>query len=269
MECFRILRRLPTRRLFLALPLRTLHNTSRLHYHTLNFNKRQHVSLKFVDTIQTRNMYIQTQSTPNPNSLKFVPGMKILDHIGTYDFSTPESARISPLARQLFRIEGVTRVFLAPDFISVTKEEDGVQWSILKPDIFACIMDFFSSNQPILLEEAPKSTDTEINADDDETVIMIKELLDTRIRPTVMEDGGDIRYVEFDFESGILKVALQGSCSGCPSSTVTLKNGIENMMQFYIPEVLSVEAVDDEIIKLQNKVFEEVDQALADKEKDT
>ena len=244
-------------------------NSSKLHYHTLKVNKQQHVTMKILGMIQTRNMYIQTQSTPNPNSLKFVPGMKILDHIGTYDFSTPESARVSPLARQLFRIDGVTRVFLAPDFISVTKEEDDMTWSILKPDIFACIMDFFSSNQPILLEEAPKSSDTEINADDDETVIMIKELLDTRIRPTVMEDGGDIRYVEFDFDSGILKVALQGSCSGCPSSTVTLKNGIENMMQFYIPEVLSVEAVDDEIIKLQNKVFEEIDHALTDKDKKT
>ena len=128
-------------------------------------------------------------------------------------------------------------------------------------DIFACILDLFSRNQPVLLDEAAlASSSSVINADDDETTIMIKELLDTRIRPTVMEDGGDIRFVAF--EDGIVKLALQGSCSGCPSSSVTLKNGIENMMQFYIPEVLSVEAVDDEIVELQNKVFEEFDKEL-------
>ena len=213
--------------------------------------------------LQNRGMFIQTQTTPNPNSLKFIPGIQILDHIGTYDFSTIESARISPLARQLFRIDGVTRVFLAPDFISVTKDDNEQPWNTMKPDIFACIMDFFSSNQPVLLDEASLDNTSTINEDDDETTIMIKELLDTRIRPTVMEDGGDIRFVSF--EDGIVKLALQGSCSGCPSSSVTLKNGIENMMQFYIPEVLSVEAVDDEIAELQNKVFEEFDQTLNDK----
>lgn len=211
--------------------------------------------------LSNRSMFIQTQTTPNPNSMKFVPGIQILDHIGTYDFNSLESARISPLARQLFRIDGVTRVFLAPDFISVTKDDNEQPWNTMKPDIFACIMDFFSSNQPVLLDEATlASSSSTINEDDDETTIMIKELLDTRIRPTVMEDGGDIRFVSFD--DGIVKLALQGSCSGCPSSSVTLKNGIENMMQFYIPEVLSVEAVDDEIAEVQNKVFEEFDKTL-------
>ena len=183
--------------------------------------------------------------------------------MNTHDFDSIESARISPLARQLFKIDGVTRVFIAPDFISVTKDENDMVWNLMKPDIFACIMDFFSSNQPVLLDEASISSDsTSINENDNETTIMIKELLDTRIRPTVMEDGGDIRFVSF--EDGIVKLALQGSCSGCPSSSVTLKNGIENMMQFYIPEVISVEAVDDEITKLQNKVFEDLDNSLND-----
>ena len=213
-----------------------------------------------------RRMFIQTQTTPNPNSLKFIPGIKILNHMNTHDFDSIESARISPLARQLFKIDGVTRVFIAPDFISVTKDENDMVWNLMKPDIFACIMDFFSSNQPVLLDEASISSDsTSINENDNETTIMIKELLDTRIRPTVMEDGGDIRFVSF--EDGIVKLALQGSCSGCPSSSVTLKNGIENMMQFYIPEVISVEAVDDEITKLQNKVFEDLDNSLNHDEK--
>lgn len=218
-------------------------------------------ALKSSPYLPLRGMFIQTQTTPNPNSLKFIPGIKIIDHISTYDFESIESARISPLARQLFKIEGVTRVFIAPDFISITKDDNEQIWNLMKPDIFACIMDFFSSNQPVLLDEAVVTSDsTAINADDDETTIMIKELLDTRIRPTVMEDGGDIRFVSF--EEGVVKLALQGSCSGCPSSSVTLKNGIENMMQFYIPEVLSVESVDDEINQLQNKVFEEVDNSL-------
>ena len=118
--------------------------------------------------LQNRGMFIQTQTTPNPNSLKFIPGIQILDHIGTYDFNSLENSRISPLARQLFRIEGVTRVFLAPDFISVTKDDNEQPWNTMKPDIFACIMDFFSSNQPVLLDEATLASTSSINDDDDE-----------------------------------------------------------------------------------------------------
>lgn len=236
---------------------------SRRTYHAVNRSCVRVIPKTLIQP--ARSMFIQTQTTPNPNSIKFIPGIQILDHIGTYDFNSLEAAKISPLARQLFRIEGVTRVFLAPDFISVTKDDNDQAWNIMKPDIFACIMDFFSSNQPVLLDEATlSSNDTAINADDDETTVMIKELLDTRIRPTVMEDGGDIRFVAF--EDGIVKLALQGSCSGCPSSSVTLKSGIENMMQFYIPEVIAVEAVDDEIAELQKKVFEDLDQEISNKE---
>ena len=135
--------------------------------------------------------------------LKFGPGIQVLDHIGTYDFNSIEASRVSPLARQIFRIDGVTRVFIATDFISVTKDDNEQALNLLKPDIFACLMDFFASNQPVILDDASLGfSDTIINADDDETTIMIKELLDTRSKPTVQEDGGDIRFVSF--EGGIV-----------------------------------------------------------------
>ncbi|XP_044516840.1 NFU1 iron-sulfur cluster scaffold homolog, mitochondrial isoform X2 [Gracilinanus agilis] len=146
--------------------------------------------------------------------------------------------------RQLFRIEGVKSVFLGPDFITVTKESEDLDWNLLKPDIYATIMDFFASGLPLLTEETP-STET-ATEEDDEVVAMIKELLDTRIRPTVQEDGGDVIYK--GFEDGIVQLKLQGSCTSCPSSIITLKNGIQNMLQFYIPEVEGVEqVVDDEL----------------------
>ncbi|RZC34994.1 Ras and/or Nfu N domain containing protein [Asbolus verrucosus] len=183
-------------------------------------------------------MFIQTQETPNPNSLKFLPGVQVLEQGQTIDFPTGQDAYCSPLGKLLFRIEGVKGVFLGPDFITVTKIDDDVEWKILKPEIFATIMDFFSSGLPVLTDAVPNS-DTQINEDDSETVQMIKELLDTRIRPTVQEDGGDILFIGYD--DGIVKLKLQGSCTSCPSSIVTLKNGVQNMLQFYIPEVLGVE----------------------------
>ncbi|CAM4631035.1 NFU1 iron-sulfur cluster scaffold homolog, mitochondrial isoform X2 [Lepidochelys kempii] len=190
-----------------------------------------------------RCMFIQTQDTPNPNSLKFIPGRQVLES-RTMDFSTPAAAFCSPLARQLFRIEGVKSVFFGPDFITVTKVSEDWDWNLLKPDIYATIMDFFASGLPVITEEAPR-TDTAASEDDDEVVLMIKELLDTRIRPTVQEDGGDVIYK--GFEDGIVQLKLQGSCTSCPSSIITLKNGIQNMLQFYIPEVEGVEqVVDDE-----------------------
>ncbi|XP_037742440.1 NFU1 iron-sulfur cluster scaffold homolog, mitochondrial isoform X2 [Chelonia mydas] len=321
-----------------------------------------------------RCMFIQTQDTPNPNSLKFIPGRQVLES-RTMDFSTPAAAFCSPLARQLFRIEGVKSVFFGPDFITVTKVSEDWDWNLLKPDIYATIMDFFASGLPVITEEAPR-TDTAASEDDDEVVLMIKELLDTRIScscvrqlagetggssasgklkaalqeyrhslppatqslllipafqrspkarsavsfpcwiangvalkcqgqeravsgrevsiqgvqsftlllilalqlspicfpcigvmelgrepspgsfreqkasstamwPTVQEDGGDVIYK--GFEDGIVQLKLQGSCTNCPSSIITLKNGIQNMLQFYIPEVEGVEqVVDDE-----------------------
>ncbi|XP_028922514.1 NFU1 iron-sulfur cluster scaffold homolog, mitochondrial [Ornithorhynchus anatinus] len=189
-----------------------------------------------------RSMFIQTQDTPNPNSVKFVPGRPVLES-RTMDFPTPATAFRSPLARHLFRIEGVKSVFLGPDFITVTKENEDVDWNLLKPDIYATIMDFFASGLPVVTEEAPSAEAAA--EEEDEVVAMIKELLDTRIRPTVQEDGGDVIYR--GFEDGVVQLKLQGSCTSCPSSIVTLKSGIQNMLQFYIPEVEGVEqVVDDE-----------------------
>ncbi|XP_019401479.1 PREDICTED: NFU1 iron-sulfur cluster scaffold homolog, mitochondrial isoform X2 [Crocodylus porosus] len=197
-----------------------------------------------------RCMFIQTQDTPNPNSVKFIPGKQVLES-RTMEFSTPAAAFCSPLARQLFRIEGVKSVFFGPDFITITKESEVLDWNLLKPDIYATIMDFFASGLPVVTEEAPH-TDTAPSEEDDEVVLMIKELLDTRIRPTVQEDGGDVIYK--GFEDGIVQLKLQGSCTSCPSSIITLKNGIQNMLQFYIPEVEGVEQVvdDDEVEKGAN-----------------
>ncbi|KAJ2945553.1 hypothetical protein O0L34_g373 [Tuta absoluta] len=216
------------------------------------------------NTCPCRTMFIQTQDTPNPNSLKFLPGCKVLEPGQTLDFPNIKAAHCSPLAKMIFRIEGVHAVFFGPEFITVTKADDDTEWRILKPEIFATIMDFFASGLPVVTDAKP-SGDTQINEDDDEIVQMIKELLDTRIRPTVQEDGGDVLFV--DFKDGVLRLKMQGSCSTCPSSIVTLKNGVQNMMQFYIPEVLSVEQIDDEGDKLSEKVFKEFEQKLQTKEK--
>ncbi|XP_026321558.1 NFU1 iron-sulfur cluster scaffold homolog, mitochondrial-like isoform X1 [Hyposmocoma kahamanoa] len=211
-----------------------------------------------------RTMFIQTQDTPNPNSLKFLPGTKVLEPGQTMDFPNIGAAQCSPLAKMLFRIEGVKGVFFGPEFITVTKNDDDTEWKFLKPEIFATIMDFFASGLPIVTDAKP-SGDTQINEDDDEIVQMIKELLDTRIRPTVQEDGGDVLFVEF--KDGILKLKMQGSCSSCPSSIVTLKNGVQNMMQFYIPEVVAVEQIIGEDEKISDKVFQEFEKLKAKENK--
>ncbi|XP_060107059.1 NFU1 iron-sulfur cluster scaffold homolog, mitochondrial isoform X1 [Heteronotia binoei] len=192
--------------------------------------------------IALRSMFIQTQDTPNPNSLKFIPGKPVLE-ARTIEFTSPASTYCSPLARQLFRIEGVKSVFFGTDFITVTKDSEDTDWNLIKPDIYATIMDFYASGLPIITEEAPR-TDTASSEEEDEVVLMIKELLDTRIRPTVQEDGGDVIFR--GFEDGIVQLKLQGACTSCPSSIITLKNGIQNMLQFYIPEVEGVEQVVDD-----------------------
>ncbi|KAL0452080.1 UNVERIFIED_CONTAM: NifU-like protein 4, mitochondrial [Sesamum latifolium] len=189
---------------------------------------------------QRRSMFIQTQSTPNPASLMFYPGKPLMD-TGSADFPNARTAMSSPLAKNLFGIDGITRVFFGTDFVTVTKSEDS-SWDFLKPEIFAAIMDFYSSEQPLFLDSnTAASMDTAIQEDDSETVAMIKELLETRIRPAVQDDGGDIEFVRFDPDTGIVKLRMQGACSGCPSSSVTLKSGIENMLMHYVPEVKGVE----------------------------
>ncbi|VDP87397.1 unnamed protein product [Echinostoma caproni] len=201
-------------------------------------------------------MFIQVQDTPNPNSMKYFPGKDVLGS-GTMDFSSIIHTGSSQLARQLFCIEGVERVFLGPDFITITKKDD-VDWKLIKPEVFATIMDFYASGLPIV-KEIDGDGSTPVDEDDDETVIMIKELLDSRIRPTVQEDGGDITFVEF--KDGIVRLKMQGSCSSCPSSVVTLKHGVQNMLQFYVPEVLGVEQVEDEADLISREQFEKVEES--------
>jgi Fe-S cluster biogenesis protein NfuA len=181
-------------------------------------------------------MFIQTEPTPNPATLKFLPGRAVMAQ-GTADFPTAESARRSPLAEKLFGIEGVTGVFLGSDFITVTKT-GGQDWPLLKPAILGAIMEHFTAGRPVILEAAAASA---AEGEDSEIVAQIKELIDTRVRPAVAQDGGDIVFDSF--EDGVVFLHMQGSCSGCPSSTATLKAGIENMLKHYIPEVTEVRAV--------------------------
>jgi Fe-S cluster biogenesis protein NfuA len=182
-------------------------------------------------------MFIMTESTPNPATCKFLPGRAVLDS-GTANFPNSESTISSPLARRLFDLGGVEGVFLARDFISVTKAEDR-EWTLLKPSILSAIMDHYTSGLPAM-ETAAEAAPGEGEADS-ELVVQIKELLDTRVRPAVAQDGGDIVF--HGFENGVVYLHMQGSCSGCPSSTATLKMGIENLLRHYIPEVTEVRAV--------------------------
>ncbi len=183
-------------------------------------------------------MFIQTEETPNPATLKFIPGRTVMGE-GTADFARAEGAERSPLASRLFSVDGVRRVFLGGDFVTVTKADEK-DWSLLKPALLGVIMEHFTTNQPVILAEgeAAPSADSD---EDDEIIIQIKELLETRVRPAVAQDGGDIVF--HSFEDGIVYLHMQGSCSGCPSSTATLKMGIENMLRHYVPEVLEVRPV--------------------------
>ena len=189
-------------------------------------------------------MFIQTEVTPNPEVLKFLPGRELLAE-GSRDFRTMEEAQVSPLASDLFDIEGVTRVFFGADFLTVGKDAHH-DWPHLKAPILAAIMDHFTSGRPLFEEsggEAGGHDDLVYEGETAQVVAEIKELLDTRIRPAVAQDGGDILFDHFDEETGVLRLRMRGACSGCPSSSATLKAGVEQMMRHYIPEVTSVEQV--------------------------
>jgi len=183
-------------------------------------------------------MFIQTEQTPNPATLKFLPGRVVLER-GTRDFPAVETAHASPLAEELFRIQGVAGVFFGSDFITVTKD-DRFDWPVLKPMILAAIMDHFTAARPIVLD-AGAETDADADATESEVVSQIKELIETRVRPAVAQDGGDIVFR--GFEDGVVLLSLKGSCSGCPSSAATLKAGIENLLKHYVPEVREVRQV--------------------------
>lgn len=181
-------------------------------------------------------MFIQTEATPNPATLKFLPGKTVMAE-GTAFFPKVEDAFRSPLARRLFTIDGVTAVFLGADFITVTKADDA-SWDYLKTLVLSGIMEHFLTGLPVIDGDGETGDTT---GDDDPVVAQIKELLDSRIRPYVAQDGGDIVFHSFD--DGILYLEMHGACSGCPSSTATLKTGIENMLRHYVPEVEEVRAV--------------------------
>jgi len=183
-------------------------------------------------------MFIQTESTPNPATLKFLPGNPVME-TGTANFAAPDEAGRSPLAQALFASEGVIGVFLGADFITVTKSGDK-EWDVMKPLILGAIMEHFQSGRPVI--EADDADKSVADGDDDEVVVQIRELIDTRVRPAVAQDGGDIVYK--GFEDGIVYLHMQGACAGCPSSTATLKHGIENMLRYYVPEVQEVQAVE-------------------------
>lgn len=188
-------------------------------------------------------MFIQTERTPNPDTLKFIPGETIMPS-GTADFGSGADAGQSQLAQRLFKIEGIVRVFLGPDFVSVTKDANE-DWDFLKARVLAAIMEHLSIGMPIIdpdYSAAKKSSSTGSDLDD-AIIQQIEELLETRVRPAVQSDGGDIVFDRF--EDGIVFLRMRGACAGCPSSTATLKVGIENMLRHYIPEVLEVQQADD------------------------
>lgn len=252
-------------------------------------------------------MFVQTQSTPNPASLMFIPGEPVLPHgAGGVTFSSAREARgggsgsggsgskpggpSSPLASAIFRVDGVSAVFFGSDFITVTKKED-FSWDLVKPGVFEAIMEHYASGKPALVaagdtaggdrrastgdsssssatsnNEPHRAPDTAPHEDDSETVAMIKELIETRVRPAVQEDGGDIEFVRFGEDDGVVTVRMRGACSGCPSSAVTLKSGIENMLMHYVPEVTAVEEAegeDDEVKTESERAFSRLEKHLS------
>lgn len=184
-------------------------------------------------------MFIQTENTPNPATLKFLPGCPVMAS-GTANFTDAGEAGRSPLAASVFGVEGTVGVFLGADFITVTKSDDR-DWDIIKPQILGAIMEHFQSGEPVIAESAEQG-DAEESKTENDLDKKIKELIDTRVRPAVAQDGGDIIYK--GFEDGIVYLHMQGACAGCPSSTATLKHGIENMLRHYIPEVTEVRAIE-------------------------
>jgi len=201
-------------------------------------------------------MFIQTESTPNGDSLKFIPGIPVMSN-GSAEFLDTRSALKSPLAIRLFGIEGVKAIFYGPDFVTVSKDSEH-PWSVIKPEIYATLMEYFTSNQPLFRSEEDREAagprDTRILDGDSETIAMIKELLETRVRPAIMEDGGDIEYRGFTDE-GVVELKLKGSCRGCDSSSVTLKSGIERMLMHYVPEVRGVQQVCKPVICISSRRF--------------
>lgn len=185
-------------------------------------------------------MFIQTEATPNPNVLKFLPGREVAME-QTLEYRTIDEAAASPLAEALFELEGVEGVFFGADYVSVTRAADGPDWTAMKAPILSVVMDHFVSGAQLVRAGVAAVDDD--GAPDSEIVAEIKGLLDSRIRPAVAQDGGDILFDHFDEDTGVLRLRMRGACAGCPSSSATLKAGVEQMMRHYVPEVTSVEQV--------------------------
>lgn len=184
--------------------------------------------------------------TPNENALKFLPSMNLLRENETREFLSGREAACSPLAMKLFAVDGIKSIMLGPNFITIEKANQGHQWALLKPEIFSILTELLSNGTPVITDGAELSNDMGFDENDDEIVAMIKELIFTRIRPAIQDDGGDIEFVRFEEPLGTVFLRLKGACRLCDSSSVTLKNGIESMLKYYIEEVLQVEQVDDE-----------------------
>ena len=187
-------------------------------------------------------MFIQTEDTPNPETMKFLPGRDV-SPATPFEFTSADESQPSPMAASLFMLNGVKTVFLGSDFVAVTKSPE-MEWSILKPQILAAIMDLYVSGLPVVNLDADASPAEDIvyEGETAEIVAEIKELIDKRVRPAVANDGGDIVFERFDPDTGVVTLHMRGACAGCPSSTITLKSGIENMLRHYVPEVTAVEA---------------------------
>ncbi|KAJ2756939.1 hypothetical protein GGH94_003671 [Coemansia aciculifera] len=228
-------------------------------------------------------MFIQTASTPNEDALQFIPGVPVLgsgnsdgataaNSMRTVEYNSPREGLKSPLATRLFAIEGVKGIMYGSDFVTVRKDSDH-PWQLMKPDIYAAIMDHFSSGRALIREDSTSDSGSKSGSssagvaeeEDSEIVSEIKELLESRVRPSIQEDGGDLDFVSFDEVTGIVRIRLRGACRGCSSSTVTLKHGVEGMLTYYIPEVSSVESVDDELEVQANKEFSKLEAQLVGK----
>lgn len=194
-------------------------------------------------------MFIQTEATPNPDVLKFIPGREVLGD-GTREYRGADEASASPLAQAIFALDGVKRVFLGSDFLTVTRDPAGQDWPRMKAPVLAAIMEHFTSGAPVISEAAGGAEaagqghdETGYEGDTAQIVAEIKDLLDSRIRPAVAQDGGDITFDRFEPDTGVVWLHMRGACSGCPSSSATLKSGVENMLKHYVPEVTRVEQV--------------------------
>ena len=184
-------------------------------------------------------MFIQTEDTPNPDTMKFLPSRLVVHN--PIDIDSEEKAALSPLAQALFSTGGVAGIFLGTDFISITRKADGAKWPVLRPALLAAIMDHFTEDRPVILDDTSPDVQTQASAEDSDVVRQINELLDLRIRPAIAQDGGDVAFERY--ADGVVYLRLKGACAGCPSATATLKVGIEQMLRHFIPEVQEVRRV--------------------------